>query len=500
MNIVPSLTWINFLPLLGAIVVLFIPRDRPDWIRWWSFAVSLVVLVLSAWLWLSYDHAAGGMQFVEDRLWIPIINVHYHVGADGISVPMIFLTGLLTAISILYSFNIQERVKEFFAFFLLLEMGMMGVFTSLDYFLFYVFWEISLVPMYFLIGVWGGERREYAAIKFFLYTLVGSVAMLLAIIAIYFATGAKTFDILEIAKQRPFANMELLRNLAFFGFFLGFAIKVPVWPFHTWLPDAHVEAPTAGSVILAGILLKMGTYGFLRIIMPTFPGACQEFALLIGVLALISIVYGALVAMAQWDLKKLIAYSSVNHLGYVMMGIAAAMAAATNINERAIAVNGAVFQMFNHGIITGSLFLMVGVIYERTHSRDLARYGGLGARVPVYAGVLTMAMFASLGLPGLAGFNSEFLVFRGTFSTWWWIAALATMGLVVGAAYILWTIQRLLLGTAKDEPLYAHLTDMNPREIVSLAPLLFFMVLFGVLPFLILNTINLGSLDLLRMM
>jgi len=347
------------------------------------------------------------------------------------------------------------------------------------------------VPMYFLIGIWGGPRREYAAIKFFLYTLVGSVAMLLAIIAMYLTTH--TWDIQQIAAARPFAGNPALAAIAFWAVFLGFAIKVPVFPFHTWLPDAHVEAPTAGSVILAGILLKLGAYGMIRILLPIFPDTFRTFAPHVATLATISIVYGALVAMAQWDLKKLIAYSSVNHMGYVMLGVAAAAAVGAGDeavrNSQAIALNGAVLQMWNHGIITGALFFLVGVIYERAHTRDLKAFGGLGAKVPVYAGILTVTTFASLGLPGLAGFISEFLVFRGAFALLRPFAIISSLGIVVSAAYLLWkVIQQVLLGPLNER--WAKLTDMNAREVITLAPLVVFMLLFGLYPAAILDLIN----------
>ncbi len=486
----PILSAITFIPLLGMLLVILMPKENQKAIKWMALGVSLIPLALSWVLWANYTPAqVGGMHFEEIYDWIPSIGVRYHMGVDGLSIPMVFLTALLTTISILYSFIITERPKEFFALFLLLEVGMLGTFVSLDFFLFYVFWEVSLVPMYFLIGVWGGPQREYAAIKFFLYTLVGSVAMLLAILAMYFATGAKTFDMVELARLRPFAGEMFWQSLVFGGLFLGFAIKVPLFPFHTWLPDAHVEAPTAGSVILAGILLKMGCYGFFRVLLPIVPEASRDLAWVVAILALISIVYGSLVAMAQWDFKKLIAYSSVNHMGYVMLGFAAAAGAtAATINDRSIAASGAIFQMFNHGVITGGLFLLVGVIYERTHNRDLARYGGLGVKVPVYAGVLTVTSLASLGLPGLAGFISEFFVFRGAFPAYTLVTVLAASGLIITAAFLLWTIQRILLGPFNNK--YEHLTDMDAREVISLAPLLVLMVVFGLFPAPILNTIT----------
>jgi len=491
----PILTLITFIPLLGAICVLFIPKENEQAIRWTSVGFSLIPLVLSIVLWAGYNpKVAGGMAWEELYEWIPAIGVRYHMGVDGLSIPMVFLTALLTPLSLIYSFIIKERVKEFFVFFLLLEVGMMGVFVALDFFLFYIFWEVSLVPMYFLIGIWGGPRREYAAIKFFLYTLVGSVAMLLAILAIYFNTGAKSFDIVDLATMRPFSGDWVMQSLAFWAFFIGFAIKVPVWPFHTWLPDAHVEAPTAGSVILAGVLLKLGCYGMFRVLLPIFPAASQGYALVVAVLAMISIVYGALVAMAQQDFKKLIAYSSVNHMGYVMLGFAAgAGLTGANAVDKAIALNGAVLQMFNHGIITGALFLLVGVIYERTHNRDLTKYGGIWPKTPVYGGVLVMACLASLGLPGLAGFVSEFMVFRGAFPAYTWITVVSGTGIIVSAAFLLWTIQRILLGTPSEfakEHYLSHLTDMDLREVVSLAPLLVFMVVIGVYPSFIVNMIN----------
>ncbi len=487
----PILSIMLFTPVVGAVIMLCLPKDKPALIKWVALALSFIPLALAGVVWFSYDRTAAGMQFEELHNWIPAIGVHYRVAVDGISIPMVVLTAILTTLSLFYSFIIKERPKEFFAFFLLLETAMFGVFMALDFFLFYLFWELSLVPMYFLIGIWGGPRREYAAIKFFLYTLVGSVAMLLAIVGMYLQTG--TWDILETAARQPFANAPTLAALAFWAVFLGFAIKVPVWPFHTWLPDAHVEAPTAGSVILAGILLKLGAYGMIRILLPIFPDTFRQFAPIVAGLAAISIVYGALVAMAQWDLKKLIAYSSVNHMGFVMLGVAAAATVVGHgpdaETSRAMALNGAVLQMWNHGIITGALFFLVGVIYERAHTRDLKAFGGLGAKVPVFAGFLTITTFASLGLPGLSGFVSEFMVFRGAFDMVRPFAIISGVGLVVSAAYLLWkVIQHVLLGPLNER--WAELTDMNWREVITLVPLVFFMLAFGLYPAPIVDLIN----------
>lgn len=503
------LTLIVFLPLAGALIIMFIPKERHGAIKWTAVIVSLFPLALSIWLWFAYS-AAGvqfphGAQFMVDVPWITQIGVRYTMGVDGVSVPMVFLTALLITLSLIYSLFIENRPKEYFWLFLVLGTGMLGTFVALDFFLFYVFWELTLVPMYFLIGIWGGPRREYAAIKFFIYTLVGSVAMLLAMLALYFSTSPHTFNMMAIANGGMDARLGVVgAALVFWGLFLGFAIKVPLWPFHTWLPDAHVEAPTAGSVILAGVLLKMGTYGFLRMLLPMLPETSERFWFPLAVLALISIIYGALVAMAQKDLKKLIAYSSVNHMGYVILGIAAAVSpfvagetAGEVITNRAMALNGAMMQMFNHGVITGALFLLVGVIYERAHTRDLDSFGGLGARIPVFAGLFTVACFASLGLPGLSGFIGEFFVFRGAFAASILITALATIGIIVTAAYLLWTIQRVLLGPTN--PKLEKLPDADTREVVSLAPLMALMLLFGIWPAPILKIINTASVAISRL-
>jgi NADH-quinone oxidoreductase subunit M len=392
-----------------------------------------------------------------------------------ITQPPRFLTALLSFISIIASFGIKERVKEYFAWFLLLEAGMMGVFCSLDFFLFYVFWEVMLVPMYFLIGVWGGPRREYAAIKFFLYTLFGSVFMLVGILALYFTTG--TLDMMElISKNALYAHSFQL--WVFAAFFIGFAIKVPVFPFHTWLPDAHVEAPTAVSVILAGVLLKMGTYGLLRISFPMFPQAAKYYAIPIAILGMIGIIYGALVSMAQKDLKKLVAYSSVSHMGYCMLG----MAALTTVG-----ISGCLFQMFSHGIITGALFLLVGVIYDRAHTREIAAFGGLGAKLPLFTGIFTLFGMASLGLPGMSGFISEFMVFIGSYQSIeipTWIVVVSVFGVILTAAYILRMIQKMFLGQFNTK--WESLTEINGREIFTVVPLAVLTLLVGILP----NTLN----------
>lgn len=499
----PILSAITFIPLLGSLIVLVVPQDKEKWIGWLSTILSLIPLGLSIYIYLIVRVNPGEMQFLEEYSWISAIDVYYRMGVDGLSAIMLVLTALLSTLCYYYSiYTVKERVKEYYFLFFLLQVGMTGVFVSLDFIFFYVFWEIGLVPMYLLIGVWGGERRIYASIKFFLYTLAGSMAMLLAIIAVYLNTG--TFDILEAAAAQPFAGNFALAAAAFWAFFIAFAIKVPIFPFHTWLPDAHTEAPTTGSVILAGVLLKLGAYGLIRIVLPMFPEPFAYYSYnvpVIPVLAVISIVYGALVCMAQWDLKRLIAYSSVSHMGYVTLGISAAAASlavdgAEATTSGIIGLNGASLQLFTHGIITGGLFFLVGMIYDRAHTRKIKDFGGLGSQVPYYYGVMLVTGFASLGLPGLAGFWSEFFVFRGAFAIMPIFAAVGVLGIVFTAAYILWKIvQNVFLGEFDqvkwDQATHhAELTDLATFEKVTMWPLIILMVLVGLYPSVVVNLLN----------
>lgn len=476
------LSWITFVPLIGAGVILLAPRGREDLMRWTAVLATGVTLALSLILMGNFNNAGPGItefQFTVRHGWIKTFNIQYFMGVDGISMPLIFLTALLSFLCIFASWGITRWVKAYMSLFLLLETGMLGVFCALDLILFYVFWEVMLLPMYFLIGVWGGPRREYAAIKFFLYTLLGSVLMLLAILALYFGSNPHTFSIPDLINARA-ALMATFGAKAmkfiFIAFFIGFAIKIPMFPFHTWLPDAHVEAPTAISVILAGVLLKMGTYGILRINFPMFPETAKWFADILVVFGVINIVYGSLCAMAQTDLKKLVAYSSVGHMGYCLIG----MAAMTSQG-----LHGAMLQMFNHGIITGMLFLLVGVLYDRAHHRNIDGFGGLAAVMPIYAGFVSLAFFASLGLPGLAGFVSEALCFIGTWPAYRLATIISISGVVIGAAYFLWAFQRIFLGPLNDK--YKNIEEINDRELFTLAPLGIITIFVGVYPMPVLN-------------
>ena len=507
------LTWITFLPLLGMILILLIPAGKDErskevsktLFRWVTIIFTFIQLIIAVLIYINFDYSKGGIntpggfQFLENIKWIHVyglpllgdLKINYFVGIDGISAPMVLLTAIVCFVASFSSFSIDKAVKGYFAMYLLLDLGMMGVFVSLDFFLFYVFWELMLLPMYFLIGIWGGPRKEYAAIKFFLYTLFGSVFMLLVMIALYFAVGS--FNMLDMMNPAKFNHNSILfgvdttwRYIAFMALFVGFAIKVPSVPFHTWLPDAHVEAPTPISVILAGVLLKMGTYGMLRISWPMFPDAVKHFQWFIALVGVVSIIYGALCALGQHkvgkrDFKKLIAYSSVSHMGFVVLGMAA-------LNSEGL--TGAIFQMFNHGTITSMLFMIVGVIYDRSHTRGLDDFGGLANKMPVYTGLMTIAFMAAIGLPGLSGFISEFLVFVGSFQAYPVITIIAGTGIVLGAAYMLWTLQKVFFGKLPDrwsgpwDPTHKKYKtdDLKTNELIALVPLALIIIYLGFQP------------------
>jgi len=466
MTSVPWLTAIIFLPLAGAAVLFFVKEHQA---RWAALAITLADFLLSLPLWRGFDATTSQMQFVERATWITSPPVTYALGLDGISLPMVLLTTFLTPFCVAVSWRaIESRIRLFMASLLMMETAMLGVFAALDFVLFYVFWEAMLIPMYLLIGVWGGPNRVYAAVKFFLYTLVGSVLLLVAIIVLFFK-GGHTFDILLLS-QGGYAPS--LQHWIFWAFFAAFAVKVPMFPFHTWLPDAHVEAPTAGSVILASVLLKMGAYGFLRFTLPMLPDATLAFAPIMITLSVVAILYGAYMALAQTDLKKLIAYSSVSHMGFVTLGIFA-------LNVQGI--EGAVLQMVNHGITTGALFLCVGIIYERTHSRLIRDNAGLTGPMPRYATLLMIFSLSSLGLPGTNSFAGELLVLIGTFLWSKPVAALASLGIILAAAYMLWMVQRVAFGVPAAHR-SVHLTDVNLREMAILTPLVVLVFWIGLAP------------------
>ena len=460
--------------MFGALLLLLVPKDRHDSLRSLSLIISFVTFLLSLWLWVGFEPVASGMQFEVDITWVPSMGIHYHLGVDGISLLLIMLTSILSVLVVLSSWSaIKTGVKGYFISMLFLETGMLGVFCALDLFLFYVFWEVMLVPMYFIIGVWGGPRRVYAAIKFVLFTMFGSLLMLVAILYMLFAyqdySGVYSFDMMQLMQMPIDARAQIW---LFAAFALAFAIKVPLWPLHTWLPDAHVEAPTAGSVILAGVLLKMGTYGFIRICLPMFHEASVMAIPYISILALIAIIYGALVAMVQRDVKSLVAFSSVSHMGFVMLGLFALTTQA---------VQGAVLQMINHGISTGALFLIVGMLYERRHTRMIADFGGIAKVMPAFAAFFMIATLSSIGLPFTNGFVGEFLVLVGTFKANATYAIIAASGVVLGACYMLWMYQRVIFGKVTN-PENEKLTDINGREKLVLLPLMILIFWIGIYP------------------
>jgi len=492
------LSLILFLPTIAALVMLFLPSGETKLLRWFAFSASLIPFVLTLVLWSNFDPNKTGFQFQETYPWYEALNSSLHLGVDGISVSMVLLTTFLTPLAILASFSVTDRVKPYMMLFLFLETGMLGVFMALDLLIFFVFWEIGLVPMYFLINQWGSANKDYASLKFMIYTMGGSLGLLLAVQMLGVLFG--TYDLVTLYERWNALDsgaillgmpVHTVKTIAFWAFTIAFAIKVPIWPFHTWLPDAHTEAPTAGSMILAGVLLKLGAYGFLRLVLPFYPVEAKMFAGALAFLAVAAIVFGAFAAFGQTDFKRLVAYSSINHMGFVVLGIAAA-AAAAGTSDAHIAMNGAVLQMFNHGLSAAGMFFMVGVIYERTHTRDLEKFGGLFPLVPVYGGILIFMSMASLGLPGLNGFVSEFLVVRGAYPVLTVYTAIAMLGLLFTGAYILKGIMKVLHGPMNEH--WAHgehkLTEINTREILVVLPLMALILVIGIWPAWILEVIN----------
>jgi NADH-quinone oxidoreductase subunit M len=492
------LSLVIFIPIVGMAAILCIPSQAQDLIKKVAFVVTLPPLVLGVWLFQHFNRATPDLQFVVKVPWIASYNIEYFVGVDGISISMVLLTVFLCPICILASWGIERAVKGYFALFLLLDAAMVGVFCAMDFFLFYVFWELMLLPMYFLIGIWGGPRREYAAIKFFLYTMLGSVLMLVAMLVFYVYTDF-SFDLTKLAATaKHFSTDPVLfglnmPQLLWLGLFINFAVKIPAFPFHTWLPDAHVEAPTAISVILAGVLLKMGTYGILRINYPLLPEATLQLApYFLGALGAWNIVYGALCALAQCfiepkDMKKLVAYSSISHMGYVMLGMA---------SFTPQGINGAVLQMFNHGTITAMLFLIVGVIYDRAHHRRIDGFGGLASVMPVYTGVMALAFFAAMGLPGLSAFISEVLVLLGAWQRYKIPTLFGAATVILTAGYLLWTIQQMFLGKPREDYAQMHLSEINARELCMLIPIGVVVLILGVYPHAVLDLLNVSLLNL----
>ncbi|MBI2942288.1 MAG: NADH-quinone oxidoreductase subunit M [Chloroflexi bacterium] len=473
----PLLSAIIFLPVLGAVLIALTPRARVTLIRALAFVFSGAALALALALFAGFSRNVATPQYVERAAWIPQLGISYFLGVDGLSLPFIVLTAMLTFLAVIASWHIELRPKEYFALMLVLETGVLGVFSSLDFLLFFLFWEVELIPMYLLIGTWGGPRREYAAIKFVIYTLAGSALMLVGILTLYFFGSAHTFDMLALRQQ---GIDPVVATFAFFLVFFGFAVKLPSFPFHTWLPDAHVEAPTAVSVLLAGVLLKMGGYGMLRVNVGMMPDVLAANAPFIGALAVVSILYGAAVSTVQHDLKSLVAYSSVSHMGYVLLGIAALTPGS---------LGGAAVQMFTHGLITGLLFLLVGVVYERTHTRIIASMGGLAPRMPLIATIFVIAGLASLGLPATAGFIGEFAVFVGAYPSLPWLTIVAIFGVVATAGYILWMLQRVFFGP--PNPRWAALTDANRWfEVAPLVTLAALVLVVGIVPSLLTDIIQ----------
>jgi NADH-quinone oxidoreductase subunit M len=494
------LTIILFFPAFAALIIWIIPSDLVRTIRWTALIATLVPLGVSIYVWMMFDPNQAGFQFVERYEWYAAINSSFRVGVDGLSLTMVLLTTILAPLAILASFNISDRVKAYMILFLLLEMGMLGVFLSLDLLIFFVFWEFGLVPMYFLINQWGSANRNYASLKFIIYTMAGSLGLLLAIqlLGVIF----QTYDISTLAERWSTLEGSLMgipvstvKTVTFWAFVIAFAIKVPVWPFHTWLPDAHTEAPTAGSMLLAGVLLKLGAYGFLRLVLPFYPAESQQYAGWLAFLATMAIVFGAFSSFGQLDFKRLVAYSSINHMGFVLLGIAAAARIGVNNPDPAlnltsnIALNGAVLQMFAHGLSAAGMFFLVGVIYERTHTRNLNEYGGLFPLVPVYGGILIFTSMASLGLPGMAGFVAEFQVVRGTWPVLTAWTAISMLGLLMTGAYILKGIKQVLHGPL-NKNWVGHLTEINIREIIVMAPLMVLIIAIGVWPMWIMDVVN----------